>query len=289
MRLHEFQRLVGVLAVVAGTASAAGAQDSLQGVRDLYASAAYEDALSATTRLSSGSTGATDPRIQQYRVFCLVALGRAGEAEQEVEAVLMANPRYRPEASEASPRIQELFARVRRRVGPLSVERLYLAGKASMDRKDRVGAVAQFEEMVRVADDPDVKGDPKVGELRLLGAGFLELSRALPDPSRPATAVERGTVASAAGIVAPVAVREKLPVWSPPDAMSRAREFRGTLRVQISSTGTVVSAELVAPVHPAYDALLVRAAREWVYTPAKRNGMAVASEKTVEVLLRPQQ
>jgi tetratricopeptide (TPR) repeat protein len=286
-------RLSVVIGMVVGGASAAGAQDSLQRVRDLYASAAYEDALSTAGRLAPADHATTDPQILQYRVFCLVALGRAQEAEQEVEAVLASNPRYRPEASEASPRIQELFARVRRRVGPARVQQLYLAGKASMDLKDRDAAIARFEEMVGLAEDPDVRADAHVGELRLLGAGFLDLSRAMPVKAQPAATAERGGGASprqpGAGVVPPVAVREKLPVWSPPDVTSRAREFRGSVRVQISSTGNVVSAELVDSVHPAYDTLLLRAARDWMYTPARWNGNAVASEKTVEVLLKPQQ
>ena len=294
MRAHQlFQRLSVVGAMLVGAASAADGQDSLQRVRDLYASAAYEEALSTAGRLTPVDSAVADPQILQYRVFCLVALGRSQEAEQEVEAVLASNPRYHPEASEASPRIQEIFARVRRRVGPARVQQLYLAGKASMDRKDREAAIAQFEEMVGLAEDPDVRADAHVAELRLLGAGFLDLSRALPVKPRPAVSTERGSAASPSqpgtGVVAPVAVREKLPGWAPPDGASRAREFRGSVRVQISSAGTVVSAELVDPVHPAYDALLMRAARDWVYTPARWNGNAVASEKTVEVLLRPQQ
>ena len=85
-------------------------------MKELYASAAYEDALSAVGKIDGGG----DPNLEaeQYRVFCLVALGRMDEAGQAVEEVLNINPEYRPDAAQASPRIQSLFSEVRRRIGP---------------------------------------------------------------------------------------------------------------------------------------------------------------------------
>jgi hypothetical protein len=287
MLCFRFSRAVVVCAVVFGTAASAAAQDPVQRIRELYASAAYEEALSATAAATPGGGSAADLQIQQYRVFCLVALGRPQEAERVVEDVLASSPRYRPDAGDASPRIQELFAQVRRRVGPAHVQRLYLAGKASMERKDRESAVAQFEELMRLANDPDVRDNEHVGELRLLGAGFLDLSRALPGEAAPRA--DGRPVPAPGRVTPPVALREKLPSWSPPDGISRTREFRGAIRIQISAKGDVVSAALAPPVHPAYDALLLRAARDWAYTPAQRNGVPVPSEKTVEVVLRPLQ
>ena len=40
-------------------------------------------------------------------------------------------------------------------------------------------------------------------------------------------------------------------------------------------------------VHPAYDQLLLRAAKGWSYEPAKKDGVPIASEKTVEVSVTP--
>ena len=162
------------------------AQNSLQHVKDLYASAAYEDTLTAVT-----SFGTTDPKpeVEQYRIFSLVALGRLPEAEQAVEAVLTAHPgsgRIRRRI----PRIQELFTKVRTRVGPAALKALYTDAKGALDKKDREAAVTLFGEMLQTADDPDIKDQPLVGELRALGAGFLELSRALP--ARPAPASPAG-------------------------------------------------------------------------------------------------
>ena len=281
-------RLTCVIAALAWSRSAS-AQDTLQHLRDLYASAAYEDALAVVTRLDAGEP---TPEVEQYRVFCLIALGRTAEAERAVEDVIKTSPRYRPESADASPRIQELFSKVRRRLGPSLVKARYVQAKSALDRKDRDAAVAQFEEMLKVADDPDVRDDASVGELKLLGSGFLDLSRALaakpaaapatlPGPSAPPPTFAKPVVTP------PIAVRESLPAWIPADATSRFAEFRGAVRVQIDAQGRVVSAEMAAPVHPTYDRLLLQAARDWAYQPARANGAAVPSEKVVQVVLKP--
>jgi TonB family protein len=264
------------------------AQNSLQHVKDLYASAAYEDTLTAVT-----SFGTTDsrPEVEQYRIFSLVALGRLPEAEQAVEAVLTAHPRFRPDSADASPRIQELFTKVRTRVGPVALKALYTDAKGALDKKDREAAVTLFGEMLQTADDPDIKDQPLVGELRALGAGFLELSRALPARPAPASPAAETTAPAAGGvapqsITGPIAIKEVLPGWNPPNPSSRG-EHEGTVRVSISATGAVESAEIVKSVHPVYDSLLLRAARGWTYQPARRNGVAMPSEKLVTVRLKP--
>jgi len=72
-----------------------------------------------------------------------------------------------------------------------------------------------------------------------------------------------------------------------PDPVSRATEFRGAIRVQISAEGRVINVELIRSVHPAYDQALLRAARTWLYEPAKKDGVPIPSEKTVEVAVTP--
>ncbi|MGH9143549.1 MAG: hypothetical protein ACRD2I_20630, partial [Vicinamibacterales bacterium] len=70
-----------IAALVAGNvlaATHAGAQDAdISAARDLYASAAYDDALTVLNRLRSSEHPASQSRaIEQYRAFCLLALGR---------------------------------------------------------------------------------------------------------------------------------------------------------------------------------------------------------------------
>jgi TonB family protein len=265
------------------TAGPLAAQESLQVVKDLYASAAYEDALSAVAKID---VTAPNPEAEQYRVLCLVALGRLDEADRAVEAILTAHPDHRPDAAEASPRIQALFAQVRRRIGPALVKRMYQRGKAALDRKDREDAIVQFELMLRIADEPDVRNEASVGELKELGVGFLELAR-MSSP-KPAAEAAPAAPARLSLIVPPAAIQQRLPPWVANDnPVTRAGEFRGAVRVQISAEGRVISAEMVKSVHPAYDPVLLRAARGWLYEPARKDGVPVASEKTVEVSVKP--
>lgn len=283
-------RKLGLTAVVLSLAAAQPvlAQNALQQVKDLYASAAYEDTLSAVTSLAPADQ---KPEVEQYRVFSLVALGRLPEAEQAVEAVLKAHPRFRPESADASPRIQELFTRVRSRVGPVALKAVYADAKVALDKKDRDAAVALFAEMLQIADDPDIKDQPLVGELRTLGTGFLELSRALP--AKGASPAATGTPAAAPAtppapstITGPIAIKEALPVWNPPTSSSRV-EFEGTVHVNITAAGTVESAEIIKSIHPVYDTLLLRAVKNWTYQPARRNGVPMPSDKMVTVRLKP--
>jgi TonB family protein len=293
MQLHRLVFALAAVALVVLSLAAppqAAAQDparsvSLQVVKDLYASAAYEDALTAVGKLDADT-----PNVEadEYRVFCLVALGRVDEAEKVVETVLMARPEYHTDSAEASPRIQALFKKVRRRIGPALVKKMYQQAKAAMDKKDRDEAIDQFEAMLRIADDPDVREEANIAELRELGSGFLELSRAMPAkkvaPLPPEPAVSAPARPSV--IVPPVAIRQQLPGWVP-DPVSRATEFHGAVRVQISSDGKVTDAEMVKSLHPAYDQAVLRAARAWLYKPALKDGAPIPSEKTVQIAVTP--
>ena len=276
-----------VLATWVVAAPRALAQDTLQTVKDLYASAAYEDALTAVGRL-----GAVAPSTEtaEYRVFCLVALGRMVEADRAVEALLTAEPEYHPDPAQASPRILSLVSQVRHRIGPTLVKQAYQRGRAAIDRKDRDEAIDEFEAMLRLADDADVRGDAMVSDLKDLGAGFLTLSRALPaQPKAAASGAPSvpGGATKASVITPPRVIQQKLPAWVANPLNRRATEFHGAIRVQISAEGKVTSAEVVRSIHPAYDAALVRAAEEWVYEPGKKDGVPIPMEKTVDVIVTP--
>src|SRR6185295_19580558 len=84
--------IVMLLSAVAATARA-GQEDPLRAARDLYASAAYEEALSELARVRSGAAAAGAARqADAYRAFCLVALGRNREAEAVAEALVRTGP-----------------------------------------------------------------------------------------------------------------------------------------------------------------------------------------------------
>lgn len=280
--------VVILIVVIALWTSLAFAQESLQTAKDLYASAAYDDALGVLSRLRVVQP---KPEVEQYRVLCLVALGRQAEAEEVVQAVVKTSPIFVPDPSEMSPRIQELFARTRKRLLPEIARRMYVDAKAALDRKDREGALSGFDGLVRLIDsDPNPEG--ALPELRLLAAGFLDLSRALPDPARElpqAPSAQPTTPARPPEIVPPVAIRQVMPQWVPSDALSRQASFTGAVRVSISAAGRVEAAVIDRSVHPAYDRLLLQAARSWEYQPARSDGVPVPSEQIVQVQLKPRQ
>jgi hypothetical protein len=284
-------------ATLVGISSAHG-QESLQQVKALYASAAYEDALSMVGRLQA--TG-RKPEFEQYRVYCLVALGRTAEAEKAIASVVVENPSFVPDAEETSPRIQEMFQRIRRGLVPEIAQRMYMEARTAWNRKDTSAACEQFTSLVQLIDTTlaagtdgttgSDNGEPMLSELKLLATGFLDLSRALSAPPvravEPVPSLPRAPVASAPMQITPaVPVKQDLPVWVPTDQATR-REFRGAIRVYINETGAVTRAEVSQVVHPAYDRQLLLAAKTWTYQPALKDGVPMASEKVIEVVLRP--
>ena len=123
------------------------AQKSLSAAKDLYAAAAYEEALTVLDGLRNSADHASqDSRdIEQYRAFCLLALGRKGDAEHAIEGVVAAEPMYQPGEAEASPRVRAAFADVRRRMLPSIAQQKYVSAKATFDRKEFSAAAAGFK------------------------------------------------------------------------------------------------------------------------------------------------
>jgi TonB family protein len=279
---------VWAMAALAMTVAPASAQDSLQSAKDLYASAAYDDALSVLGRLRLSQP---KPEVEQYRVLCLVALGRQSEAEATVRGVVEKDPSFVPDASEVSPRIQELFARTRKELLPDIARRMYVSAKAALDRKDRAAAQAGFDELLKVIDSQGPTLEGALPELRLLAAGFLDLSRALPAPASeaPVPVTEPLKSAKTSDLTPPVAIRQVMPQWVPSDTLGRQGTFTGAVLVSISASGRVEAAVIQRSIHPAYDRLLLQAARAWEYQPARSDGTAVASEQLVQVQLKPRQ
>ncbi len=280
------------------------AQDALEPVRELYASADYEGALSAVKRLKSAADARTAVELDRYQVLCLVALGRTAEADAAIESILIRDPQYDPAASDAPPRIRAAFRQVRQRVIPELVRELYADGKAAFDRQAYPDAVRKLDETVRILRHPDLAEQADLDDLRTLAKGFLDLSRnamAEAPPLAPAAVANTPPVpaarpaapapsasAAAPPPTDPVVLRQNLPVWPP--ALARGffnAEFSGALEVEIDERGEVSAARIVTPIHPMYDPLLLEAARAWKYEPARRNGVPVKILKRVDIVLRP--
>src|SRR5262245_10014373 len=131
------------LLLVAAVSSQAVAQDRLGKIRDLYSAAEYEEVLTAISDIPETEV---KPDATQYRVFALMALGRPAEAERAAEQVVTANLRFHPQ--DASPRIAELFTKVRRRVAPDVLKSMYVNGRDAFGRKEAETAMRIFGEIV---------------------------------------------------------------------------------------------------------------------------------------------
>ena len=310
VRQGQAMSKVGVAAFVMAMSLALPAAAQLDGptpqggplntAKDLYASARYDEALSVLNGLRVGD--AVDRKaVEQYRSLCLLALGRASEAESAIAAVVKEDPTYRPGESE-SPRVRSTFTDVRKRMLPDITNSRYQLAKLAYDRRDWAAAEAQFRTVLALIDDPDNTG--RLGDLRVLAAGFLELavrSAAPPPPpvdpkpavASPVTAPAPPPAASAGPvpgkiyaaedttITPPVVVRQDIP-GIPPNLMALARP-RGLIEVVIDELGRVVGMTMRGSIHPSYDSQVLTAARDWRYKPATLNGKPVKFRRLISI------
>lgn len=153
-----------------------GAQDPLAAARSLYASAAYDEALKTLQQLSSSDNGLPPTSFreaEEYRFLCLLALNRSNEARESIGAVVTADPLYKLDEDNTSPRVVTAFRGVRRELLPDIVHSIYNVGKAAYDKKDFKAAEPQFRKVVALAVDPDMDG--RASDLQALAKGFLDL------------------------------------------------------------------------------------------------------------------
>jgi TonB family protein len=278
--------------------------DALARAKELYLAASYDEALAVLDNLRDGSPGNTETEVAQYRVFCLLALERGDEARKAIEAIVQADPFYHPPEEETAPRILHVFEDVRRAVLPSLVQRSYAEAKAAFDRKDPAAA-SQFERVLTLLDDPNMKGSP-LSDLRTVASGFRDLSRTLastpgnaPVSAPPAvqnTAANAGATAPAEASE-PAVLRHGLENFRPPVVVSQpmpqmllspsisGRAFKGTLEIMIDERGNVVTATLRESIHPLYDQELLRLARTWKFKPAMLNGVPTRFVKVMQIQL----
>lgn len=252
-------------------------------------------------RLKSGSPsqGREVLSVDQYRAFCLMALGRQSDAVRAIEAVVAADPFYLPNEADLSPRVVVAFRDARRRLLPGVVQERYSAAKAAYDRKDYAAAVEGFDATTRLIDAPDLaeaSAQPPLSDLRTLVSGFRDLARAAATPPPPPR-VEPKPVPVApppppkafytsddADVVPPVVVEQRAPRWPAsgvPSFMSKGR--RAVLEVLITDQGTVESVVVRQSIVAFYDDILLNAAKGWRYKPATRNNVPVKFKKLVQV------
>jgi TonB family protein len=286
--------VAALLFSVTAAAAQNAAADALEPVRQLYASADYEEALSALGRLQP-ATPNSGLEIDRYRALCLIALNRASEADRVIESIVAADPLYQPSASDASPRVRTAFSTVRERVLPAVARSLYLEARAAYDRKAFAEAAQALEKTVRVIDTIESPAKNELADLRVLASGFLDLSKAAAAPPAPAPPVAPAKPESAAPPPPPAAppntglvvLKQDLPPLPFSIASLGTGEYRGVVELQIDESGNVTDARIVETVHAIYDPMLLKAARQWKYEAPRVAGKPMATVKRVEIVLKP--
>ena len=207
--------------------------------RDLYASAAYADALTMLDRLAQRpGRAALEPGVELYRALCLFALGKSSEADHALEDMIAQAPTYQP--SDADPaRVHARLVDVRRRVLPVIVQQRYTPGQGGIRSQGlHVREEMGFRQMLDALADPDVAtvaNQPPLADLRTLAIGFRNIRptsplstslvspcfQALPLPG-PVAAVPAPVSARAVtprihgartGVMAPVIVSQPMPPY----------------------------------------------------------------------------
>jgi len=308
--------------VLMAAPSAVLAQDPISAARDLYASAAYAEALAELARVeATAPTSATKRDADVYRTFCLVALGRDSEAQAVAESLVRSDPTLSlDQFPDASPRIATMYASVRRRVLPQVVRDEFRAARA-LAAGNALEAQPRLRRVRQLLDAAQQLGawDDTMADMRMIVDGFLDLahtaerqnaaaeaapvaSPAPPEPASPSPAVVSSSTALAAlskdalassskdaGVLAPIPVFQPGPAI-PPALLLMVRQLHrsSTIDVLINEQGTVDEVTVKQSVTPAYDSLIVAAARRWRYKPALKDGVPVKFVSTVVMNASPE-
>lgn len=285
-----------------GWALPGGAQEALGGAtfataRHLYASAEYDRALTMLDGLLTGPGVREERRsIELYRTLCLLAVGRTEDADRAIEAIVSADPMFRPTADDIPPRLRHAFSETRKRLLPAVIQQRYAAAKTAFDRDDYAAATDGFQRVLDALGDPDIAAaasQPPLSDLRTLALGFHDLSSKLDAPPEPAPAPSsaetappdpdpaRIYIASHPNIVPPIVISQRVP---PYPGRVTSTEI-GVLEVVIDATGAVESARMLVSMSAAYDRHAVDAAKGWRYRPARIKGVPVRFRKAIKIAL----
>jgi TonB family protein len=251
--------------------------------RTLYAQAAYEDALAALGAINDAAlTWDARRRLAETRVLCLVALRRTADAQAAMARLADLDPRFT--FPDASPSTRAAFLKVRGERLPSIVRARFTEAREAFARGDYVQAQAGFGLILDLVADPVIQASdlaPLVGDLGVVAGGYLDLATRLASgpagaPSAPASAVQP-----------PVPIDEQLPPWLP-GHLRPSPPYEARLEIVIGRTGHVESARVLESSDRRFDAHVLHAARNWRYTPAFSDGVAVTFTKTLTISIAPQ-
>ena len=195
VRRTHVKTMVFVALIWIAALPAAASEDALAAAKNLYASAAYEDALATLSRASESKSEPPDVarQIDLYRAFCLYALGRLKEGDVVVESLVRSDPSLQVNAAEVSPRLAARFTGVRKQLLPSLIRDAYRAGKSALDAKNYAEAEPQLTQARRLLDEVEQLGpvDAAMSDLRMLVDGFLDLAHGAVSAQREAAAINR--------------------------------------------------------------------------------------------------
>lgn len=289
--------LTAILAI--GSAAPAPA-DTLQAAKELYASAAYDDALAMLTRMSSGAPSEQALQIEEYQSLCLYALGRTADAESTVRDLIQHDPLFQLQGDDVSPRVQAMYADVRKQLLPQIAKDRYAAAKAEMDAQKYAAAEPDLAEVRKIIDEAGRLGvkDPALNDLGTLADGFRELAAAAVAKAAAAAASARPPAAPAPvttskrpapptiydvsdpGVSPPVAITQEIPPV-PRELVFGLQNKKGLLALTIAPDGHVEAATMREPFKSPYDQIVLSAAKNWRYKPAVKDGSAVSYVLTI--------
>lgn len=302
------RRTLLLLAVTGMFAAEARAQE-LDRARDLYANASYEEALSV---LSASADPGNANIVDQYRALCLLALGRQSEAESTLEDLVLRAPGYRIDSGSVSPKLVDLYGRVRRRTLPAVAQRLYRDAKQLYDLGELQKAREGFVELADVLHEASADGASEtITGLAQLSEGFRQLVDAQLSTRAEAERLEAATKAAVeaeqvarqvvqraeeqariyssedSDVTPPSPISRELPRWSPASGPASEMTFRGVFQVVVNEQGGVDAAKVVESIWPSYDEALLSAAPSWRFEPATKNGVPVKFALPLNIVLHP--
>jgi tetratricopeptide (TPR) repeat protein len=290
------------LAMSLAALTPSAAQESLANARQLYASADYKSALTMLNTLLAASPSPQERQsIELYRTLCLVAIGNNDEANKSIEAMVLRDPLYHPNLDEVPPRLRTVFSDARKRLLPALIQERYVIAKTAFDRGDMKIAADGFTQVLLALADPDISvaaKQPPLADLRVLASGFNDLTvRALtpppvpvvpltvqaPPPPAPVTPPREPLIYAQenGNVTPPETVRQDLPQYPGRVTFDRT----GVLEVVIDTMGAVESATMLEGVEALYNRLLLTAAKNWRYRPARLDGVPVKYRKRIQITL----
>ena len=242
--------------------------------------------------LSVSSSAAAQATEVDFKALCLLALGRTADASTAIESLVNASPTFIPSSEDAPPRFVELVTKVRQKLLPTVARRVFTEGRERYNEKQNEEAVKRFSLVLTLLKDPAFTDQNAKQDLETLATGFIDLAKAATTPVKvvaaPAEAVPPPSAAPSAAAIAvpprvvpPVALVQTVPPM-PTDIAARPGA-KLVLVVQIDAAGRVTAATVKESAHPRYDRIVTLATRDWRYTPATLNGLAIASEQIVTI------